>query len=60
MRLEEAMRQNNLSMVEVARRMRTSRVQLDRLLDPDNESVTLATPRRAAAVVGPRARLELV
>jgi antitoxin HicB len=35
-------------------------VQLDRLLDPDNDSVTLATLRRAAAVVGREVRLELV
>jgi hypothetical protein len=40
--------------------MKTSRVQLDRLLDPDNDSVTLATLRRAAAIVGREVRLELV
>jgi antitoxin HicB len=49
-----------LTKVEMARRMRTSRVQLDRLLDPDNDSVTLATLCRAAAVVGRELRLELV
>jgi hypothetical protein len=36
----------------MARRMRTTRVQLDRLLDPDNPSVTLATLQRAAEAVG--------
>jgi antitoxin HicB len=60
MQLEEAMKQKNLTKVEMARRMRTSRVQLDRLLDPDNDSVTLATLRRAAAIVGREVRLELV
>jgi antitoxin HicB len=60
MQLEEAMKQRNLSKVEMARRMRTSRVQLDRLLDPNNDSVTLATLRRAAAIVGREVRLELV
>jgi antitoxin HicB len=60
MQLEEAMKQQNLTKVEMARRMRTSRVQLDRLLDPDNDSVTLATLRRAAAIVGREVRLELV
>ena len=40
--------------------MKTSRAQLDRLLDPDNESVTLGTLTRAAAVVGRKLRLELV
>jgi hypothetical protein len=60
MQLEEAMKLQNLTKVEMARRMRTSRVQLDRLLDPDNDSVTLATLRRAAAIVGREVRLELV
>lgn len=58
--LEEAMKTRKLTKVEMARRMRTSRVQLDRLLDPDNDSVTLATLRRAAAVVGREVRLELI
>ena len=40
--------------------MRTSRAQLDRLLDPENESVTLGTLARAARVVGRTLRLELV
>lgn len=58
--LELAMKARKLTKLEMARRMRTSRVQLDRLLDPDNDSVTLATLRRAAAVVGREVRLELV
>ena len=58
--LERAMKARKLTKVEMARRMRTSRVQLDRLLDPTNDSVTLATLRRAAAVVGREVRLELV
>ncbi len=58
--LERARKAHKLTNIEMARRMRTSRVQLDRLLDPDNDSVTLATLRRAAAVVGREVRLELV
>jgi antitoxin HicB len=58
--LEEAMKERNLTKGEMARRMRTSRVQLDRLLDPNNYSVTLATLRRAAAAIGREVRLELV
>jgi antitoxin HicB len=53
------MKAKRLTKVEMAKRMRTS-VQLDRLLDPDNDSVTLATLRRAAAAVGREVRLELV
>jgi len=60
MQLAEAMKERNLTKVTMARRMRTSSVQLDRLLDPDNDSVTLATLCRAAAVVGRELRLELV
>jgi antitoxin HicB len=58
--LERAMKSRKLTKLEMARRMRTSRVQLDRLLDPDNDSVTLATLRLAAAVVGREVRLELI
>lgn len=58
--LQQAMKERKLTKVEMARRMQTSRIQLDRLLDPDNDSVTLATLRRAAAVVGCEVRLELI
>lgn len=57
--LEQTMKAKRLTKVEMAKRMRTSRVQLDRLLDPDNGSVTLATLRRAAAVVGREVRLPI-
>jgi len=60
LQLEQAMKEQKLTKIEMAKRMRTSRVQLDRLLDPDNDNVTLATLRRAAAVVGREVRLELV
>jgi len=39
--------------------MKTDRRQLDRLLDPKNLSVTLATLRRAAFAVGRTLRVEL-
>ena len=58
--LQQAMKARKLTKVEMAKRMQTSRVQLDRLLDPDNDSVTLATLRRAAAVVGREVKLQLV
>jgi antitoxin HicB len=40
--------------------MHTSRAALDRLLDPDNDSVTILTLKRAAAILGKKLRLELV
>ncbi len=54
------MKDQQLTKSALARRMRTSRAQLDRLLDPENESVTLGTLTRAAHAVGRRLRMELV
>jgi hypothetical protein len=56
----EAMRTRRLSKAQMAKRMRTSRSALDRLLDPDNPSVTLATMGRAAAALGKRLKIELI
>lgn len=58
--LEEAMKAEGLSKSAMARRMRTSRAQLDRLLDPQNDEVQLDTLQRAAAAVGRRLTIELV
>jgi antitoxin HicB len=54
------MADQGLTKSELAKRMKTSRAQLDRLLDPDNESVTLGTLTRAAHTVGRQLRMELV
>lgn len=54
-----AMKQGRLTKTAMAARMHTSRRQLDRLLDPDNPSVTLTTLRRAATAVGRKLRVEL-
>jgi antitoxin HicB len=54
------MQDQGLTKSELAKRMQTSRAQLDRLLDPGNESVTLATLTRAAHAVGRQLRMELV
>ena len=58
--LEAAMHQKGLTKAEMARRMHTSRASLNRLLDPDNEAVTLGTLQKAAAVVGREIRLEII
>ncbi len=58
-KLEAAMKAQNLSKAQMAERMATSRSQLDRLPDPENEGVTLHTLKRAAAAVGMRLELEL-
>jgi antitoxin HicB len=57
--LAAAMEQQGITKVEMAARMKTSRRQLDRLLDPAIPSVTLDTLRRAASAVGRTLRVEL-
>src|SRR2546422_751795 len=58
--IEQAMSENRLTKAEMARRMETSRSQLNRLLDPDSESVTLDALARAAQAVGRRVKVEIV
>jgi predicted XRE-type DNA-binding protein len=58
--VEAAMKVQGVTKSEMARRMDTSRTALNRLLDPGNESVTLATLQKAAAAIGREVRLELV
>lgn len=58
--VEAAMKEQNVSKTEMAKRMHTSRASLDRLLDPDNDAVTLSTLQKAATAVGREIRLELV
>jgi plasmid maintenance system antidote protein VapI len=57
--VKELMKAQNLTKAEMARRMKTSRAALDRLLDPENRSVTLHTMDRAARSLGKRLRLTL-
>jgi antitoxin HicB len=57
--IKAAMDKQRVSKTAMAARMKTSRRQLDRLLDPSNPSVTLATLRRAASAVGRQLKVEL-
>jgi antitoxin HicB len=58
--LQQAMERQRLSKSALADRMHTSRSAVDRLLDPDNLSVTLQTLGRAAQAFGKRLHIELV
>ncbi|MCM0589363.1 MAG: helix-turn-helix domain-containing protein [Gloeotrichia echinulata IR180] len=58
--IKQAMDQKNLTKKAMAEEMKTSRSSLDRLLDPDNVSVTLDTIDRAARAVGKRIHFELL
>ncbi len=57
--LATKMDETNLSKAEMARRMKTSRSALDRLLDPENSSVTLQTLQSAVQALGGRLKIEL-
>jgi DNA-binding Xre family transcriptional regulator len=57
-RLDELMREKHLTKSKLANAMHTSRSSLDRLLDPDNSSVTLVTLEKAARALGMRLRVE--
>jgi antitoxin HicB len=54
------MKQNKLTKTQMAERMKTSRAQLNRLLDPKDGNVTLETLQRAAAILGREVRVDLV
>ena len=57
--LAEAMRERKISKSRMAVLLKTSRTQVDRLLDPKND-ITLMSLQRAAAMVGRRVSVELV
>ncbi|MEK7875160.1 MAG: Fis family transcriptional regulator [Pseudomonadota bacterium] len=57
--LAEAMKARSLTKARMAVLLKTSRSQLDRMLDPKND-VTLSSLQRAAAIVGRKVRIELV
>ena len=51
---------HKLTKTAMANRMNTSRSALDRLLDPDNDSVTLKTLQNAAEAIGAHIEMKLV
>jgi antitoxin HicB len=57
--LAEAMKKQKISKNKMAMLLKTSRTQVDRLLDPKND-ITLGSLQRAAAMVGRRVSIELV
>jgi antitoxin HicB len=58
--LAQAMKDRKLSKRRLAAMMRTSRTQIDRVLDPKDGNVTIETLQRAAAIVGRKVQVELI
>lgn len=57
--VSQFMQIEGLTRTAMARRMRTSRAALNRLLDPENESVTLRTMQNAATAIGAKLEISL-
>jgi len=60
MQVAEEMEHQHISKTRMAQRMHTSRSSLERLLDPNNESVTLQTLDKAARSLGRRIAVALI
>ena len=59
LQLAEAMKERKISKNKMAALLKTSRTQVDRLLNPKDD-ITLSSLQRAAAMVGRRVSIELV
>ena len=57
--IQKEREERHISKSGLARMMKTSRSSLDRLLDPDNASVTLLTMESAALALGRKLRIQL-
>ena len=57
--LEKGMKKSRLTKSAMAKRMGTTRAQLDRLLNPENPATTLTTVVKAAGALGKRVRISL-
>lgn len=57
--LAQAMKKKKISKARMATMLKTSRAQVDRILNPKND-ITLSSLQRAAALVGRRVVIELV
>jgi antitoxin HicB len=58
--LAAEMKKKKITKQRMAELMKTSRAQVDRMLDPDNGSATIETLQRAARIVGRELRMQLV
>jgi predicted XRE-type DNA-binding protein len=58
--LSKTMKIKGLTKTLMVKRMHTSRSSIERLFDPENESVTLLTLNKAATTLGRKLKVELV
>jgi antitoxin HicB len=58
--LAQAMKRKKITKQKMADSVKTSRAQLDRVLDPTSNNVPIGTLQRAAMAVGKKLKMELV
>ena len=58
--MQQAIEKMKLTKTDMAKRMNTSRAAINRLLDPNNTSITLASMESAAIAVGKKVKIEFV
>jgi DNA-binding Xre family transcriptional regulator len=58
LQLTDIMQENNITKTSLAKKLQTSRSQLDRILDPNNSSITLDVLERVAYAVGKKLHIE--
>ena len=58
--LQNEMKKKHISKTTMAKKMHTSRSAVDRLFDPENDSLTLVTLNKAAHALGKRLKVQLV
>jgi antitoxin HicB len=60
LQISDIMKAKRMTKTQLAQKLNTSRSQLDRLLDPDNGSISLESLERLAHALGKQLKLELV
>ena len=60
LQIKDRMKASRISKTTLAKRMKTSRMSIDRLLDAESGSVTLNTLNKAASALGCHLKVELV
>ena len=58
--MQQAIEKMKLTKTDIAKRMNTSRAAVNRMLDPNNTSVTLSSIESAALAIGRKVKIEFV
>ena len=58
--LKTPMEQQHITKAALAKKLHTSRSQIDRVLDPKDDDVTVATLRKPVEAVGGKLKLDLI